>query len=543
MKRIVFFTALFLISNFFIVGKGLAQSGISWPLPTLLFGRHTEFTEPDGSNAISINNRQNPPVTNAFHIALGDLVSVIRPYPINILDSVANCFMSGGEYLGVWTRDAVEIIYGCGLLIPEIARNTMLAAVTVEEDGSYGIMRAQSWDSPIWTIGAWDYYVYTGDKDFLEIALEASITNLELMERNEYDPEDGLFRGASFFNDGVAGYPEFYARYGDYEPDRHASSFSRIYWMSSIKTWVIANPELRHPKGNGWPMKALSTNCIFYKAYDVIDSMALALDLDVSGFRATEKKEKLKASINEHFWDDDLQRYIYLVDPNGNCDYQEGSGLAMSIIWGVADSARAEKIFRNTHSEPAGLPCIYPSFPRYRDEEGKHYGRHSGTIWPQVNGFWVQAAKKYGKQEIVDFELGNLARFANRDMQFREIYHPVTGLPYGGIQETNPETKWYEWKSMEKQTWCASAYINMVLNSLFGMEFSSNGITFNPMVSEDYQNIALLNLHYRDMVLNVYVKGKGDTIQEFEINGQRSSRPFVSCEGEGVKNVIITLGK
>jgi glycogen debranching enzyme len=421
----------------------------------------------------------------------------------------------------------VEISYACGLLFPEIARNTLLAVV--DKDGSGSLrLRGEYWDSPLWTIGAWDYYVYSGDQELLETALEVSIENLKKLEKDEFDPKDGLFRGPSFFNDGVSAYPPLYSQTGEYD------------WPSYILTWVRANPDKKHPVGEGIPMKALSTNCIYYKAYDVLDSMARILDKDISDFRAAEKKEKLRASINKHFWDDKLQRYIYLVDPYGNCDYQEGAGLAMSIVWGIADSDQAEKIFKSTHIEPAGLPCVYPSFPRYRDVENGHYGRHSGTVWPQVNGYWVQAAKKYGKQEIVDFELGNLARFANRDMQFREIYHPVTGLPYGGIQENN-ETRWHEWKSMEKQTWCASAYINMVLNSLFGMEFSSRGITFNPMVSEDYKNIALLNLHYRDMVLNVYVKGKGKKIKGFEINGVRSDSPFLDSSGKGLKNIKITM--
>ena len=50
---------------------------------------------------------------------------------------------------------------------------------------------------------------------------------------------------------------------------------------------------------------------------------------------------------------------------------------------------------------------------------------------------WVLAASQNGRRELGWFELESLAQKAWRDVQFFELYHPLTGERYGGLQE-NP---------------------------------------------------------------------------------------------------------
>lgn len=77
----------------------------------------------------------------------------------------------------------------------------------------------------------------------------------------------------------------------------------------------------------------------------------------------------------------------------------------------------------------AGIPCLWPCFDRYRREQD--YGRHSGTVWPPIQGFWAEAVARQGRADLFARELLVLARNADRDGEFVEIYHPDTGLPYG----------------------------------------------------------------------------------------------------------------
>lgn len=71
-----------------------------------------------------------------------------------------------------------------------------------------------------------------------------------------------------------------------------------------------------------------------------------------------------------------------------------------------------------------------------------------------------------------------LAEKAARDYIFSEIYHPETGLPYGGIQEDEARGI-VEWLSCRRQTWCAAGFINMVLHVFLGIRYSPSGLTFS----------------------------------------------------------------
>ena len=115
----------------------------------------------------------------------------------------------------------------------------------------------------IWTTGAWNHYLYTGDKDFLTLALEATKYSLVRFEQEEFDDKTGLFRGPGW-SDGVAGYPDEYADAGG---------------SSSILDWPKHNPDKVSKPGYGIPMEALSTNCIYYNAYVTAEKMAAELKL------------------------------------------------------------------------------------------------------------------------------------------------------------------------------------------------------------------------------------------------------------------------
>lgn len=480
---------------------------------------------------LKIKGAQADTLTTAYQIAMGDIFTSIRPYKDGLLKTEMPVLAAGVNYPSPWTRDAGVTVQLAGAqLFPDIAKNTLVSMLTIDNQTKKVRIGQQYWDSPIWTIGAWQQYLLSDDKEFLKLSLEATINQLQKLEFDEFEPEKGLFRGGSFFQDGVSAYPDVYAQQGDKGETR---------WNSGIEQWVDVNPGKRAKNGFGLPMMALSTNCIYYKAYTLVDSMATVLKKDISWFKASQKAAALKQNINKHFWNNTTHKYLYLVDPLGNCDYQEGAGIAMAILFGVADRQQAEYLFANTHIEPAGLPCIYPAFPRYSNAEKTSYGRHSGTIWPQVNGYWVLAAAKYNKEKIVDFELRNLAHIAVRDCQFYEILHPVTGLPYGGMQETTSEGMKC-WDACKRQTWCATAYVSMMLNAVAGMNFNTSGVTFNPIMTGKMQEIKLTNIVYRHAVLNLKISGTGSQLKSFRLNGV-STKPFIPANATGNMDIEITM--
>lgn len=461
---------------------------------------------------------------SAFRIALGDLVGNIVLFKDGLLDDEVPVILAGLGYDTPWTRDAaINTWNGAGMLFPEVTCNTLLS-VLERKDGVL-LIGGQYWDAIIWTIGAWWYYLYTGDREFLLLSYEAVRNSLYYFESTEFEPRTGLFRGPACYADGVSAYPDVYT---------HTKNGS-----SSILDWPIANPDLTAPTGYGLPMQALSTNCLYYKAYVLLERMAteLAVPVDSSWQR---KAEDLKRAIHKHFWDPAAERFWYLVDPFGGCTHQEGLGHSFALLFGITNGEEAASIFRHQHITPAGIPCVWPTFPRYESEDSMSFGRHSGTVWPHIQAFWAHAAANSGQEELFAFELEQLAKKSYRDSQFAELYHPITGAIYGGVQEKDGPIS-SDWTSNPRQTWSATGLLRVILMGLLGMRFEPEGIHFQPMVPRNIKRVEMRKLRYRNALLDIIIHGPGSHMAHFAVNGEPSSQFFLPAGTSGEQQIIITM--
>ena len=461
---------------------------------------------------------------DAFRIAMGDIHGNIVMYRDGFLTEQRPCLMAGLDYDTPWTRDAAINVWNAAALLPrEVCRDTLLSVL--ERNDGKTVIGGQYWDATIWAIGAWSWYLVSGDRSFLETAFEAARNSLDLLERSELDEKTGLFRGPAVYGDGVAAYPDRYVP----QPRR----------PSGILSWPDANPATRAASGYGIPMKALSTNCVYARAYEVATRMAEELRV-VPDPSWPGKAAALRARINEWFWDGSRRTYRYLVDDAGGCDRQEGMGLAFTIMFGVADRARAADVCAGAHLTPTGMPCVWPTFERYADESGVSYGRHSGTVWPHIQGFWADACSRAGRYDLAFHEMRLLARAASRDAHFAEILHPVTGLPYGGLQESG-ERGIREWASCRRQTWSATAYLRVLLRVVLGVRVNSIGIELAPALPSGIDRVMIDGLRYRDTSLRIEVRGTGSRIAGCEIDGRTAETAWVPAAGSGQRSVRIEL--
>ncbi len=428
-------------------------------------------------------NSKNGDLNEAFRIAIGDLTGNIVPFRDGLLEEKKPCVLAGLDYDSPWTRDtAINVWNGVGLLYPDVAKNTLTSIL--EKNRNVRIIGGQYWDKIIWVVGAWQYILMTGDLAFMETVYEAVSTTLSVMEQEEFDEKKGLFRGPAVYGDGVAAYPDKYAE-NDFVP-------------SGILDWPRLHLEQKAGKGFGIPMCALSTNCVYYEAYRICAAMTKLLNMDDSGWK--EKADQLKNQINRYFWNNEKGSYRYLVDDT-NCDHQEGLGLAFTLLFDIADQHQTESILKNTVITEHGIACVWPSFSRYINKGG--YGRHSGVIWPHVQGFWAAAVRKANDYKLFEKEFWSLTKLALASKQFAEIYHPETGVMYGGLQEDGG-TGIREWKSCNRQTWSATAYLSMIIYGLFGMEFTWNGVWLKPHLPEGIDEMELI-VPYRKATLHIEV--------------------------------------
>ncbi|MBR5108560.1 MAG: hypothetical protein IK099_00065 [Clostridia bacterium] len=380
----------------------------------------------------------------AFRLALGAFAINTKRVSSGLLAKPRPCLMAGLDYPSPWTRDAaINVYFAAALLAPDLARNTLLSVL--ETRGGEPVIGGQYWDRLIWLLGAERLWKTAGDTCFARLAFDAGRRTMDICLREEYDPSDGLFRGPAVYGDGVSAYPLRY---------RNPSL------SSSILRWSAEHPASRTPVGGGIPMKALSTNCMYEYAFRVLARLADALGEDSAGF--SRQAEELKDAVNRSFWNPDTGMYDYLAM---ECEAQESLGLAFAVLFGIAGQDRARSVFEHAHITDHGVPCVWPPFPPY-DASG--YGRHCGTVWPHIQGFWALAALKAGRGDLFSRELSALAGHAVRDGQFAEIYHPEDGRIYGGIQEGGG--KYVEWRSCAWQTWSAAALLGMVFYGVFGLD-------------------------------------------------------------------------
>jgi hypothetical protein len=424
---------------------------------------------------------------------------------------------AGGGYPQPWTRDAsVNSWNAASLLEPQVAANTLWSAVVKQANGQLILVQDdnETWDQVVWMTAAWNHYLVTGDNTFLANAYQVATNTLNLRKANNFNSSYGLFEGPAFFNDGIAGYPAPPA-------DSTESQGSYVGSYSATNT-----------------MMTLSTNTLYYSAYRSAALMASTLGRPASEVAALNASaDSLKTAINQHLWNSSTGMYGYFIHGNdslaGQLDQtEEGTGLSFAILFGIASTSQAQSIMQNAHVQPYGVVDTYPNFARYSAAQP---GRHNVSVWPMVEGFWADAAATTGDAARFASEVENLAGLANSSGQFAEVYNAQTGAVDGGWQTGS------HWSAAPDQTWSATAYLRMMYDDLYGMKFTTSGITFAPTLPWGWGDTTLTGVPFRGATLNIALHGAGATISSFKLDGVTTSAHTVSNTLTGTHTVDITL--
>jgi glycogen debranching enzyme len=447
----------------------------------------------------------NPMITDGYKLA-------INTVDINVRRGI---LAAGADYGGEWTRDiAINSWNGVSLLRPQVAEQS-LWSVTINKD----TIGHQYWDKIIWAIAAYNHYLVNGDKAFLTQAYICSANTMKELEHKTFDANYGLFMGPSVFNDGIAAYPK--------------PIFDTLNFSSGV---------LDHK--NSTYMKCLSTNCLYFGAYMALSKMSIALH---KGKNITEnyqlKAESLKKNILKHFYDKDSNSFYYLIDQNGKAHkYQEALGISFAVIFGIIDGEKADQLIHHAVVSKYGITSIYPDFSRYSPEKP---GRHNNIIWPMVNGFFAKASLVAGDDSSFTKELFGLTHLAldedKGDYDFREIYNPSNGKPDGGWQANGALNPNYHWESCKLQTWSATAYISMIINGLFGLRFSEQSLSFAPYLPSGIHFIEMKNLKYRHSILDISIKGNGNSIRKFTVDGKVQGNHSINSALKGKHDISVEL--
>lgn len=486
---------------------------VGYTMPTL------EFTDSKTQSALGA----------AYESALTDLIGINTVYAdsstydtAGLLSYPPGTFVrAGGGYPSPqrWTRDAaVNAWNAASLLSPLVGRNTLLAMVDKQPDGSLIVQQDnQWWDQIIWVVSAWNHYLVTGDSAFLADAYQISVHTMSARRAQNFNTGLGLFEGPSFMNDGIAGYPS---------PP----------WEPGIRSSFV----LDYPNTN--KLMCLSTNCLYYGAFLALDGMARALGDAGAAASYRSDAAQLRDAINKNLWRNDAGSYGYFVHGAGQLSGQldtseEGAGLAFAVMLGVANPDQTRSLLNNAHWEPHGIVNSWPAFSRFSDQKP---GRHNVCIWPMVHSMFGHAAAMGGRTDLFARAVTDLAQLTlGSGGDFYEVYNSKTGAVDGGWQ-SDGSGELTHFTSQPSQAWSATGYLRMIYSGLFGLNFTENALRFAPCLPEGWGQLSLVGVPYRNATLDITLTGAGNHVVSCTVNDS-PGQAALPAEATGHHTVRITL--
>ncbi len=422
-----------------------------------------------------------------YNLALDEMVNAVEP---------DTTLRTGKEWSGVWTRDvSYSILLSMAYLQPEASRISLMKKVDplgriIQDTGSGGAWPVST-DREIWCVAAWEVYKVTGDRKWLEYIYPIMKRSLETDAETVYSPETGLAKGETSFI--------------DWREQSHPK------WMQCAD---IYNTE------------TLSTSIVHAQAWRVLSEAAEELGHKKEARVAAEKADEIARAVNDHLWLDDKGYYAMYRYGRDNLILNpraETLGESLAIMWDVADPARARTITESNPTTPFGAAIFFPQIADMASY-------HNNALWPWVGAWWAIANAKAGNEAGVMEGIGAIVRPAALFCTNKENFNLDNGDIYTELNSSN-------------MLWCLSGNLALTHKILFGIDFGRNSLSFHPFVPKAFAgDLRLTNFKYRDATLDITVKGYGNRIKSFMVNGKEQKEPVIQAKkAKGHMYVVIVM--
>lgn len=402
--------------------------------------------------------------TAVYNMALDEMVNAVEP---------DTTLRTGKEWAGVWTRDvSYSILLSMAYMQPEAARISLMKKVDpmgriIQDTGSGGAWPVST-DRMIWAVAAYEVYLVTGDRSWLEYIYPIVRRSLEDDLKVAY-AADGLVHGETSFIDWrEQSYPK---------------------WMQTADIYRS---------------EALSTSVVHARAMELMSRMAADLGYKSEARMYEQRAREQEKAIDSMLWNADRSQHdMYRYGRNHlmNLPRTDVLGEALAIMWDVTPAEKQAAVSASTPVTKYGAPVFFPQIsdmPAY----------HNNALWPWVASWWTLASAKTANEQGVLQGIGSVFRPAALFATNKENLNLDNGDIATELNSSN-------------MLWCLSGNIALTHKILFGLDFTEAGLAFKPFVPEALgQTRTLENFMYRGARLDITVNGYGSAVASFTVNGK-----------------------
>ena len=407
-----------------------------------------------------------------FNLSLEESIKAIEP------DST---FRTGVYWGGVWTRDvSYAILHSLAQLNPEVSKNSLLAKINannriIQDTGTGGAWPCST-DRTTWILAAWEVYLVTGEREWLDRIYPVIRNTIEDDRLVAYDPVTQLMRGETSWLDW---------REQEYP-----------LWAQPVDIYRS---------------EAMGTNAVHYRSLRILAEICRLEGQPQQAHKYDSWADQLRDGMNRHLWMEDKGLYaIYLYGRNHLVQHpqMEILGESFAILWDIASPERQCRISQQMVSESWGTPDFYPNL-------ADQYPYHNDAMWPFTQGYWMKAQQKVGNEQGVLHSISSIYRLTSMSLTNLENMVIFNGNDKG-LAINSP-----------RQLWSVAADIAIVPNVYFGIQYELDGIHFQPLIPKVLKgNRRLSNFRYRQATLDMSITGYGNVIKSFRLDGQECDPLF-----------------
>lgn len=395
--------------------------------------------------------------------------------------------MTGKAWQSVWTRDiAYSVHLSLALAAPVRSAHSLRSRVCngeILEDTGTGGSWPVSTDRVAWALAAQSVYLNTGDRDWLQWA--CAVLQRTVARDNEIIfREDGLPRGETSFIDWrEQSYPD---------------------WMSPADIAASC---------------ALGTTALHARARRILADMLTELGDREEASLHRAKADRLKALINEHFWQEERKQYgsfLYGRLFESLAPRSDALAESLCILFGIAEGTRAEAVMANLPRTSYGTPVYSP----FKTSIPQPY--HNRAVWPFEEAYTLWAAGTVGNLDAASLSMASLLRAALLFGTNKENFSlPHRGDCFGTALNS------------DRQLWSLAGMLSLFYHNIFGLSWEGDSLIFNPTVPREYGgNHWLTGIRLRGFTLDIRVHGYGSEICACMINGQ-DAPPVIPADATG----------